>query len=98
MNSSSQGQSLVEFIFSLMLSLACLSMAGSYFRSIWLRSQCAYLVFEKTHLHLIGAAEPGSGGQIQIYKSPFQVTGEGRCGKVFEKVELPHLESAQWSR
>ena len=97
MSSTSQGQSLVEFIISLMLSLTCLLMVGSYFRSIGLKSQCAYFVFEKTHAHLIGAVPTRVSVPIQIHESSFQVTGEGKCGRAVERVDLPKLESAQWS-
>ena len=92
----SHGQALVEFVLSLALVIIALVGVVGVLRLEWQRARCAYWVFEKVHAERIGALPPRSRLFVRIESTDHGISGEGRCGSVRERIELPFLESAQW--
>ena len=97
MASGTQGQTLIEFMFSVMIAVFGVYLGGLVLKAEWQRVRCVYLVFEGTHSRLIGALSSKRSIQIQFSESADRVVGVGTCGKIKEKVELPKLEAAQWN-
>ena len=89
------GQSLLEFSIASLVLFSFFVSVTAVLKLQWHRAQCAYLVFEKTHLALIRAsAQSISGSGVLLGEDGVQ--GRGYCGGVLERVDLPWLEKAQW--
>ena len=99
------GQSLLEFTLSVWGLVAFCGVAAAVIRASWLRAECAYEVFERTHHYLVSQGvgsewpariSPQRRIRFHVTSTPHGVQGSGVCGGIIEKVELPWLESAVW--
>ena len=91
-----QGQTLLEFTFSMGLVLITLTGAGWLLKAYWDRTRCAYLVFETTHAQLVGRVLPRPFRlNITVGETSRSVEGKGVCGDVHEQVILNRLEEVE---
>jgi hypothetical protein len=86
------GQVLLELVFSAAGVALVLAGAGWVLRAEWQRARCAYVVFERTHERLVGLPEQGVSVSVRVSERPGSVLGEGRCGGANERVEMAKLE------
>ena len=90
-----RGQALLEFLGSSILAVIVIAGASFMLLDQWHRGKCAYLVFENTHLRLLGI-QVNLLPVIQIEENEQGFLAVGRCGRMTEKVRLPKLEAAIW--
>lgn len=90
------GQALLELTLGGALLILSLTGATWLLRLEWRRLQCAHLVFEATRGALRDEAPPRDRPEvrIRITASGEEVTGEGKCGNLRERVGLRRLEHA----
>ena len=90
------GQAVLELTFSAGLVALTLAGAGWVLQAEWNRGRCAYLTFETTHARLVGRRPNATARQVETEENEREVRGEGRCGKIVEKVALRRLEAVAW--
>ena len=93
---NSEGQTLIEFVFSSALVVLTVAGAGFLFKAEWQRAKCAYVVFEKTHAKVVGSGDPVPGVPVTFEETEDGVSGSALCGRAQERVSLPKLEKASW--
>src|SRR4051812_44362911 len=97
MKAAQLGQALTEFALLCLGLFFIVMLSGKLFRDEWIKSRCAYFVFEKTHARLVRSHWGRGSGSFSVIDNEKIIEGKGTCEKFVEVVRLPKLEHATWN-